>query len=381
MNKPRVLILDTYYPEFLRNWETGKLQDFLKTFGSKGPKYQDILQAVLDRLFGTADFYSRNLNLHGWNAVDVIANYHNLQAMWAEENIDGWHLNPDDRFPAAYIATRQIQKHDPQVVFLQDLSFFSVKDLQWFKQDGRLLAAQLSCPMPREELVREMDVIFTSFPHYVDKLKAIGVPKVVFSKLAFEPTALSRAKKELPKNPERSIDVCFVGGVGKLVHWLRGTEILETVSAIYGDRFKWFGYGKQWIEEESPLMNCYQGPAWGIDMYKLYLQSKIVINRHGEVAEGYSNNMRMFEATGCGAMLMTEKSKNLNDFFLLGEAVGYSDAGSNDIIQGLNYYLTHQNEMRQVAAFGQRRTLNDHTYYNKMGQISEVLKEMLHECV
>ena len=56
-------------------------------------------------------------------------------------------------------------------------------------------------------------------------------------------------------------------------------------------------------------------------MYKVYGRSKIVINRHGEVAQGFANNMRMFEATGMGALLMTGQSPNLSDFFSEKECV------------------------------------------------------------
>jgi spore maturation protein CgeB len=41
-------------------------------------------------------------------------------------------------------------------------------------------------------------------------------------------------------------------------------------------------------------------------MFKILARSKIVINRHGTIAGNYAVNMRMYEATGSGAMLVTE---------------------------------------------------------------------------
>src|SRR6185295_1579979 len=109
------------------------------------------------------------------------------------------------------------------------------------------------------------------------------------------------------------------------------------------------------------IARAYQGRAWGLDMYKIYARCKIVINRHGEVAKGYSNNMRLFEATGMGALLMTEDSPNIGQYFNPGsECITYKE--SRDLHSSIEYYLNHQEELRMIAKAGQARTLKDHTY-------------------
>jgi hypothetical protein len=40
-------------------------------------------------------------------------------------------------------------------------------------------------------------------------------------------------------------------------------------------------------------------------MYRVLECSKIVINHHGDVAP-WANNLRLFEATGTGALLLTD---------------------------------------------------------------------------
>ena len=50
-------------------------------------------------------------------------------------------------------------------------------------------------------------------------------------------------------------------------------------------------------------------------MYDILRRSKITFNRHIDVAETNANNMRMFEATGMGSLLITDKKDNLNDLF------------------------------------------------------------------
>jgi spore maturation protein CgeB len=108
-------------------------------------------------------------------------------------------------------------------------------------------------------------------------------------------------------------------------------------------------------------------------MYEVLARSRIVINRHGPVAAGYANNMRLFEATGAGAMLVTEAAPNLPDYFEPGrEVVTYE--GPDELIEKLRYYLEHDEERKRIAAAGQGRTLRDHTYAKVIGRLSQILE-------
>ena len=50
-------------------------------------------------------------------------------------------------------------------------------------------------------------------------------------------------------------------------------------------------------------------------MYEILAHSQVTLNRQNVAAEGSANNMRLLEATGVGALLLTESRKNLNDLF------------------------------------------------------------------
>lgn len=372
MNLPRILICDTYYPDFLRSLAF----DLNST-------YEVELQKVLDRKFGTADFYSRNLKALGWDAVDVIANHQPLQQLWGREN--DW---IDD------ILFAQMDDFDPDVIFFQDLSLLSrsrLKDVSsgFDKASGYCLAAQCSCPWPGDDKIRQCEVIFTSFPHYVKRIEALGV-RAVYNPLAFEESLVyKRVKigetkafgrihggatlfKEVLRQEERIHDCVFIGGVGNPSHWTYGMEVLETVAREI-PTFKWWGYGVETLPGNSALRAKYQGQAWGLDMYEILLQSKICLNRHGEVSEGFANNMRMYEATGCGAMLLTD---NRTDLFSDYEVMRYFSPA--DAVYKIRAYLQEFPEGKSAyAAAGQARTLRDHTYQNRMRTVSFILKEML----
>jgi spore maturation protein CgeB len=86
--------------------------------------------------------------------------------------------------------------------------------------------------------------------------------------------------------------------------------------------------------------------------------------------------MRLFEATGAGAMLVTESAPNLSDFFAEGrEVVTYDHP--DDLMEKLSHYLEHDGERIAIASAGQRRTLRDHTYAQVMARLSEILEARL----
>ena len=352
----KICFIDTYYP------------DFLKTLTLGNGTYQQELDKVLARQFGTSDFYSREFRKIGWEAIDIVANYAPLQSIWRRENgivIDG----------AQTTAMLQIERFKPDVVFVQDLSLFSSFHLKQLRHNC-LLVAQCSCELPDLDKVRQFHTIFTSFPHYVPKLQALGV-NAVYMPLAFHESCLSNPVPELSRVIEdefvhvefRDIDVSFVGGIGR--QWTYGREVLEAVAReIPTAQFYGYGYGS--LPDSSPLKAKYKGPAWGDEMYRIYQRSKIVINRHGEIAGDYANNMRMYEATGCGALLVTERKRNICELFSETDIFQYSDANQavaiiRDIIKfGVNFGVN-----------AQKRTLSDHTYAHRIPRIAEVLEKAM----
>ena len=64
----KILIIDTYYPTFLR-----KFHHDLEKSEMNDSSFFEHKHALIEK-FGTSDFYSRHLNLMGLEATDIIAN-------------------------------------------------------------------------------------------------------------------------------------------------------------------------------------------------------------------------------------------------------------------------------------------------------------------
>ena len=72
-------------------------------------------------------------------------------------------------------------------------------------------------------------------------------------------------------------------------------------------------------------------------MLNILKKSKILINKHIEDTE-YAGNMRLFEATGCGSMLITDYKKDLENLFVLDDEIIVFNS-NDELFDLINYYL------------------------------------------
>jgi spore maturation protein CgeB len=130
-----------------------------------------------------------------------------------------------------------------------------------------------------------------------------------------------------------------------------------------------FGYGGDQLTPD--LRALHHGERWGVDMYRVLLRSQITLNRHIDVAEGYANNMRLFEATGCGALLVTDRGRNLRDYFSDEEVLSY--ASPTEARSLINWAYREPEQAKEMARRAQQRTLTEHSYSRRMGDLNEAL--------
>lgn len=354
MTKPKIVFLDTYYPPVIVEPTSTRT-------------YEERLAELMSKCFGTSDFYSSFFNEEGWDAVDIVGNDTHGRDLWSKEN--GFHYNG-----VVNSVVDQLIKEDPDIVYCQDLNFLPVAVIKGMqRQFGFRFVAQHSCPWAGDHVVGAYDKVFTSFPHYIKRIKKTGADSE-FLPIAFGgQNVFHRLDRTLY---DRDLDITFVGGVnGGGGHWNAGTEFLDWIAQSFPENFKWWGYVIGNLPEGSALAKTYQGPAWGRDMYKIYLRSKIVVNRHGEVAEGYANNMRMFEATGCGAVLVTEDAPNMDQYFNpRTEIRTYKNTG--DAVRICRELLEFPDWRRMTGALGFERTWKTNLYEQRLVPVEKILREM-----
>jgi spore maturation protein CgeB len=111
-------------------------------------------------------------------------------------------------------------------------------------------------------------------------------------------------------------------------------------------------------------------------MYRVLASSRITLNRHIDVAEGQANNMRLYEATGSGALLVTDRARMLDELFDPGaEVVAYAD--EDDLVQQVTRLMADDESRLRIAEAGQARTLAEHSYRDRMRELEAMLEERL----
>lgn len=351
---PRCLFFNTFYDGFLTQ-EYGRHPELASQ------SYNDQLTHLNNQLFGDADFYSSGLRKAGFEAQDLIVNCKEMQRTYAHEHgLDG-----TDLFS---ILQTQIDEFDPDVLYIQDLHLFQKPHLEILKNLGRRrrIVGQIASPIPERAPLELYDLIITSFPHFVERLRAAGT-RSIFQPLAFDARVLNRID-----TTSRTTEVSFVGGISSM--HARGTQTLIEIAEQ--TPLDIWGYGADALPEDHILRERHHGPVFGIDLFQAFGRSRITLNRHIDVAENNANNMRLFEATGCGALLITDYKDNLNSLFEIGEeVVAYRSV--EEAISLIGYYRDHPDAARIIAAAGQRRTLRSHSYSARMVDTARWLTQLL----
>ncbi len=159
---------------------------------------------------------------------------------------------------------------------------------------------------------------------------------------------------------------CDVGFVGTLLP-----------AALYGNRVKALESLKDfdmgvWSVHTAPdaLQSAYRGSALGQHMLRILCGSKIQINPHGNFMR-YGGNMRMFEAAACGVFQITDNVPAASRWFTPGETISIYE-NLDHLHRQVAYYLTHDDERRQIAQQAQAHVYAHHTYSHRMSALVDL---------
>jgi spore maturation protein CgeB len=352
----KILIVDTFYGPYL---------DRLYAGGALAQQPWALQhQAHFAGGFGTGDAYSHGLGLLGVEAIEIVANSALLQQAWAREHQPALLQLAAGGEQLLAILEAQIRWWQPSLLYVQDINWLPAAFLQHVKALVHMVVGQNACPLAANLDLSPYDRLLTSLPHYVGRFRKQGVDAAYFP-IGFDQRLLQLHNTHGP----RPHALTFVGGLGG--YHSQGTQMLEAIAQELP--LQVWGYGGQKLPAGSTLKQRWQGEAWAYDMYGLLASSQVTINRHIDIAESYANNMRLYEATGMGACLLTDAKANLATLFEPDqEVVTYRTP--QEAISKVQQLLDHPAQAAAIAARGQARTLRDHTYNQRMALLVELLQ-------
>ena len=103
------------------------------------------------------------------------------------------------------------------------------------------------------------------------------------------------------------------------------------------------------------------------------MQNQLIsLNTHGGVSKNEAANMRLFEATGVGSLLLTDYKDNLDSFFKIDtEILAYNSI--QEAVEKAMYLLDNPSVALRISEAGKKRVLQDHTFYNRAPILAEGL--------
>ena len=103
-------------------------------------------------------------------------------------------------------------------------------------------------------------------------------------------------------------------------------------------------------------------------MYQVLRRSRITLNSHIDLAGREAGNMRLFEATGVGAFLLTDFKDNLGTLFAPDREVAVWRS-IDDCLAAIDHHFGNDGSRMEIAHAGQARTLAQHTYRHRAAEI------------
>jgi hypothetical protein len=372
--KGRILNLESFYDSVIDSFEA--------SLGAHFIDFHSCMEDLVNLNFGTSGIFARNFRNLGWDASVIVFNSFLLQELWSKENhrVSSnrffWNLSKRLRNKTklswifSYVPglqktiLGQIEASTADIIIINDATYFSRSILKKIKQKGCLLILHHSSELSPRVPLEYYDVLISSVPKNLEMAKAKGVKPFHFLP-GFDSEMYKFAAKV------RDIDCSFVGSI------YPGTiELLVAAKRVFPDLQI---YTAECTDElvHAGLANNWKGPAWGEKMFQILGRSQITLNRHGAVAKEFAGNMRLFEATGMGAALVTDWKPNLASLFDEQEVISYLNF--KDLVEKLQGLKNSPEKVSEIAQNGQLRTHQSHTYKKRIGQLSDFLVTELNQ--
>lgn len=368
----RFLIVDTLYEGFL-DWLYNQQNP-----GLAGRSFQEQYAAQVAGFFHSASAWAEPLRALGHEVLDISANNAAMQVRWMLEKgrIDSLRASADSlQFGSMHlrqqaplgtwqraIVAEQVRDFRPDVLLCANLYLFEDQFLESLKGFYGKAVGQHAAVMPQTSLNR-FDLIISSLPNQVAAFRGRGIRAELLG-LAFDARMLDRLQDR-----GKPHDVAFVGQVSA-AHQGRA----RFLAAVAREMPLAFWGGAVWPADVDPatLRLIPHPPVWGLTMYQTLRDCRMVLNYHLDEAGPYANNLRLFEVTGVGSVLVTDNKLNIRDYFEPDREVVVFDSPA-ECLAKIRHLQNHPAEWEQIARAGQERTLRQHSYANRTGELLAML--------
>lgn len=391
--------------------------------------YEEQQKILFENGYVYSDSFSRAMRSLGHSAEEVVYDFEEMQIQWAKEQ--GLTYSKD---AMTEILLAQIEKMRPDILFFQDIYSLNYEIRKGLKDRFpflKLIVLFRGFPGDSPQLYKEFstaDLLLLGSPRLIQKCKNLGLqPHLVYH--YFDERILRKVQEK-----DQEAEKCpfsFIGssGFGYGIEYLERYQFLKTLlkntalqawldEPLEGKQEATFPkkglryvaknlfslFPKSWVQNlnengtfpllrgvfqelivgesipQKPLSTVCPGkchaPLFGIEMYRQLYHSQLTFNKHTTTAKTNVDNIRLFQATGMGSCLLTDRGDNLSDLFEEDrEVIAYSSL--EECLEKAKYLIEHVGISQEVAKKGQERTLKDHTALKRCQQMDLLIQKAL----
>lgn len=124
----------------------------------------------------------------------------------------------------------------------------------------------------------------------------------------------------------------------------------------------------------SDKVKIHPGIGYDDGISAIYRDSKININITLHcIATGASQ--RIFDVMAAGGFMLSNYQKELTELFVPGEEIVLYH-NEEELMQYVEYYLTHEDERKEIARRGQEKVLRLHGFHNKLERVFDIVSRI-----
>jgi len=320
--------------------------------------YDTQMKEILNQHYGMINSFSYWLNKNGFEAHDLIVNCEYLQKTWAKQN------NYEGDLPA--ILLEQLSVHQPEIIYFCDMGTVSKDLINIIKSSSfnKLIVGQLYSEIQIDNNLQFYDIIMSPSFQLTEKIKKLNISadNIPFG---YEHRIMNSVDYQ-----NRLYPITYIGDLSN--HTEHTKNLIEAIAKKFPILI--WGKGIETFHHNSWVRKRYQGEVSGLKLFSILEQSKITLNFNN--GENHYLNKRIFEATGSGALLITEYDKNLFNYFQIGKEIIHFKQ-IDECIAFIEFFLSNSKEAMDIARSGQEKTLQNYTYEKNIKKISSVLNTHL----
>lgn len=349
--------------------ESAYRQHLINLFGSL-PNFSDLsYQLTLSMILNSGWSSGQNVGIYldpnKYEIHYLVPTFSELQTKWFQQR----GLNsPENPIEMLMI---QLEMLKPDIVYFSDINVIDLRLLGALSKRPVITAWLASSLNPTTHL-NEVDLLLSGVSAIRENALKNGA-KAVANFMSGAPSYFSANGDMFARQEKSVISGSFV--VGYHDNRLR---LLEEAAERLGEGHIDI-YTDSQITRDKDNIGYFKG-VYARDVVDLYSCYNTVIDSRADFGLGEkqfardTSNMRIFEATKAGALLVTEFCNNLAEYFDIGNEI-LCFKSQDELVDILRHYSKHPEQAGKIARAGHLRTVRQHSVENRAIWFDEILNK------